>query len=145
LLKVVIDTNQFVSAVISRKGASAQLLKAWKNCLYTLVTSKKIIKEIKRVLEYPRIAKKYNLRKKDTDALINLIEHETAVLSDSLHLNVIKEDPRDNKFLACAVEAKANYIVSGDKHLLNLRRYKNISIVTVQEFLEIIKHQSSTR
>lgn len=107
-----------------------------------MVTSKKIIKEIKRVLEYPHIAKKYHLRKKDTDLLINLIEHEAAVLSDSLHFNVIKEDPGDNKFLACAVEARANYIVSGDKHLLNLRHYRNISIVTVREFLEIIKHQS---
>ncbi|MEA2081386.1 MAG: putative toxin-antitoxin system toxin component, PIN family [Elusimicrobiota bacterium] len=145
MLKVVIDTNQFVSAVISRKGASAQLLKAWQNCLYTLVTSKKIIKEIKRVFEYPHIAKKYHLKKKDTTLLISLVEHEAAVLSDSLHLNVIKDDPDDNKFLACAVEANANYIVSGDKHLLNLRHYKNISVVTVRKFLEILKQQSSSR
>ncbi|MDO9513566.1 MAG: putative toxin-antitoxin system toxin component, PIN family [Elusimicrobiota bacterium] len=144
MLKVVLDTNQFVSAVISLKGASAQILKAWKNCLYTLITSKGIIKEIKRVLEYPHITKKYHLEKEDIESLINLIGQEAVVLSDSIQLDVIKDDPSDNKFLACAVEAQANYIVSGDKHLLSLRHYKNISIVTVQEFLEIIKQQSST-
>lgn len=136
MLKVILDTNQFVSALISKKGAPAKLLQAWKNRSFILITSQDIIEEIQHVLQYPHITKKYHLKKEYIESLINLIEHEAVVLSDSIPLNVIKEDPSDNKFLACAIESEADYIISGDKHLLNLCEYKNIPIITVQNFLE---------
>ena len=110
--------------------------------IVTLNTSKEIIKEIRHSLEYPHITKKYHFKKEDVESLIDLIEHEAVVASDSIRLNLIKEDPSDNKILACAIEAQANYIVSGDKHLLKLQQYKNILIVTTQKFLEIIKANS---
>ncbi len=73
MLKVVLDTNQFVSAIITKKGASAQVLQAWREHAYILITSEEIIKEIKEVLQYPRIAKKYHLQKEDIDPLVRLI------------------------------------------------------------------------
>jgi len=103
--------------------------------------SKDILQEVRRVLQYPNITKKYCLQEEDINALINLIEHEALVLSDTINIDVIKEDPDDNKILACAVEAEADYIISGDKHLLNLRQYKDIAIITVNEFLKIINKQ----
>ena len=54
-------------------------------------------------------------------------------------INVIKEDPTDNKFLECAVESHADYIVSGDKHLKRLKEFKKIKIVTVNKFLDILR------
>ena len=136
MLRVVLDTNQFVSSVIIKKGPPAQLLQAWKNHTYILITSRQIIEEIKKALHYPRIVKKYHLHEREIEALINLIEHEAIILPAPSKIHVIKEDPDDNKILACALEAKAQYIVSGDKHLLKLGRYKNISIVTAREFLK---------
>lgn len=142
MFKVVIDTNQFVSSVIIKQGPSAQLLQAWREHYYILIISKGILEEIKRALEYPHIIKKYPLNKQDIEAFIRLIEHEAIILADSIQLDVIKDDPSDNKVLACALEVVADYIVSGDKHLLNLHQYENIPIVTVQEFLKIIGYKT---
>ena len=142
MFKVVIDTNQFVSSIITKKGPSAKLLQAWRNHYFILILSKKILEEIKRILHYPHIIKKYNLQEQDIESLINLIEHEAIILSDSIEINIINDDPEDNKFLACGLEAEADYIISGDKHLLNLRYYEKIQIVTVREFLKIIEYKT---
>jgi len=53
-------------------------------------------------------------------------------------INVVLEDPEDNRILECAVEAKANYIISGDSHLLNLRKYLSVQVLNTAEFLDII-------
>jgi len=137
MLKVVIDTNQFVSALISKQGLPAQLLDSWKQQRFVLVTSPEIIAEIQRVLEYPQISKKYKLSKSDVQSLLNLIEHEAVVIPKPPAVHIIKDDPDDDKFLACALAAQAEYIVSGDQHLLSLGSYKSISIVTVKQFLLI--------
>lgn len=52
---------------------------------------------------------------------------------------IVKDDPTDDKYVVCAIEGDADFIISGDKHLLNLGSYKNIRILTVREFLEILK------
>jgi putative PIN family toxin of toxin-antitoxin system len=135
MLKAVIDTNQFVSALISKQGPSALLMDRWRQQKFILVTSPEIITEIKRVLEYPHIVKKYKLSKSDIQSLLILVEHEAVVIPKPPIVHIIKDDPDDDKFLACAMAAKAEYIVSGDQHLLNLGSYMSISIVTVRDFL----------
>ena len=137
MLKIVIDTNQFVSSLISKQGKSARLVDLWKQQYFILVTSLEIIAEIKKVLEYPHITQKYKLNKADIQSLLILIEHEAVIVPNVPVVNVIKDDPDDNKFLACALAAKAEYIVSGDQHLLSLGRYGSILIVTVKDFLLI--------
>ena len=137
MLKAVIDTNQFVSSLISKQGPSAQLIDRWRQQKFILVTSPEIIAEIQRVLEYPHISKKYKLSKSDVQSLLTLIAHEAVVIPKLPAVHVIKDDPDDDKFLACAFAARAEYIVSGDQHLLSLGSYKSISIVTVKEFLLI--------
>ena len=137
MLKVVIDTNQFVSSLISKQGKPAQLVDLWRQQHFILVTSPEIIAEIKKVLEYPHITQKYKLNKADIQSLLVLIEHEAVTVPNSPVINVIKDDPDDNKFLACALAAQAEYIVTGDQHLLSLGRYGSILIVTVKDFLLI--------
>ena len=142
MFKVVIDTNQFVCSIITKKGPSAQLLQAWQKNYFILILSKSIIEEIKRVLHYPHIKKKYNLKEQDIESLINLIEREAVILSDSIKIKVINDDPDDNKFLACALEAEEDYIILGDKHLLNLHQHKDTQIITVRKFLRIIEFRT---
>ena len=137
MLKAVIDTNQFVSSLISKQGPSAQLIDRWREQRFILVTSPEIIAEIQRVLEYPYISKKYKFSKSDVQSLLTLIAHEAVVIPKLPAVHVIKDDPDDDKFLACALAARAEYIVSGDQHLLSLGSYKSISIITVKEFLLI--------
>ena len=138
MLKAVIDTNQFVSAMISAHGPSAQLLEAWRRHQFILITAEEIIQEVHKVLHYPRISRKYHLTSQDIDVFISLLEHEAIVLRHLPKLKVIKEDPDDDKILACAVCAEADYIISGDSHLLDLQSFQNISIVKVRDFLKFI-------
>ena len=137
MLKAVVDTNQFVSGLISRHGPPAQLIDLWRRHEFILITAEEIIREVRRVLRYPRIARKYHLNAWDIDGFIHILEHDAIVLRHLPKLNVIKEDPDDDNILACALSAEADYIVSGDSHLLDLRAFNNIPIVTVREFLKL--------
>jgi putative PIN family toxin of toxin-antitoxin system len=137
MLKVVIDTNQFVSSLISKHGKPAQLVDLWRQQHFILVSSPEIIAGIKKVLEYPHISRKYKLKKADIQSLLVLIEHEAVIVPKLPAVNVIEDDPDDNKFFACALAAQAEYIVTGDQHLLSLGRYGSILIVTVKDFLLI--------
>lgn len=138
VLRVVLDTNQFVSSVISAHGASAQVLQAWRDHAYLLVISRTIRRDIERVLAYPKLRTKYRLDPKDISALMELIEREAIVVAHPPPLSVITDDPDDNDVLAAAVAAGADYIVSGDHHLLDLRRYRDIAIVTARELLTLL-------
>ncbi len=139
VLKVVIDTNNFVSSLINKRGLSAQLIDFWRHGYYTLVISDEILEEIQRVLTYPKIFKKYNLCKTDIKQFIYTLTEEATILPVASQVNIVKEDPDDNKFLACAIDAQADYIISGDQHLLKLKKYQSIPILTVREFLELLK------
>lgn len=138
MLKVVLDTNQFVSSLLSTRGAPAQVLQLWRERVYLLVISRAIQEEIERVLSYPRIRTKYRLESHTITALMDLIEQEAVVVSKPPVLHVITADPDDNEVLATAVAAGAEYIVSGDQHLLALRRYQGVTIVTAREFLQTV-------
>lgn len=141
MLKVVLDTNQFVSSLLSARGASAQVLQMWRERVYLLVVSRAIQQEIERVLSYPTIRTKYRLASQDVTALMDLIEREAVIVSDPPALHVITADPDDNEVLAAAVAADADYSVSGDQHLLALRHYRSVMIVTAREFLQTVLHR----
>lgn len=138
MFKVVVDTNQFISSLISKKGASARLIDAWQQYRFRLIISRDIFDEIKRVLHYPRISKACKLSPSEMDVFIALIRKRAVILMDVPTVNVIKDDPDDNAVLACAILAKADYIVSGDEHLLALREYQGIQILSVRDFLKLL-------
>jgi uncharacterized protein len=136
VLKAVIDTNQFVCGMINAQGPSAQMLDLWRRQEFILITSDEILREIHKVMHYPKIMRKYGLTEEEIDELLHTVEHYAIVLGHLPKLKFIREDPDDDKFLACAVAAEVDYIVSGDVHLLSLRSFQNIPIVTVREFLK---------
>ena len=138
MLRVVADTNQFVSGLINDHGPSASLLRAWRQHKFVLIISDDIIEEVRRVLNYPRIARKYKLEDAHIDSFLSLLEHEAVILRHLPKLKVIKEDPDDDKFLSCAVQGKADYIISGDSHLLELKSYQKIPIITVSNFMQLL-------
>ncbi|MBW1699677.1 MAG: putative toxin-antitoxin system toxin component, PIN family [Deltaproteobacteria bacterium] len=142
MLKVVLDTNIFVSSLLSRSGRPATIIDAWHTGRYLLVTSPSVISEIHRVLKSPRIRKKYGLTRDQVENLIFLLENYALVvpgLTDTQ--GAVAEDPTDEMFLSAALDAKADFIVSGDHHLLDLCEYKGISILTVEQFTELLQNQ----
>lgn len=142
MLKVVLDTNIFVSSLLSKAGRPAMVIDAWRAGRYLLVTSPPIISEIKRVLEAPSIRKKYGLSRDRIERLILLLEKDGIVVPGlSGVARVIPEDPTDEMFLSAALDAQADLIISGDRHLLDLGEYKGIPVVTARQFLKLLEKQ----
>jgi hypothetical protein len=138
MLKVVLDANIVVSAILTTKGYPSQIVDLVIQNKLKLVISHKILKEIQKVLLYPKLR---NLHQKDKDWInlfIATIKQEAVITKDNLKVNVIKNDPSDNIYLACAIEGKADCIISGDKHLTSIKKIKNIPILKAADFIEKI-------
>ncbi|MFC1849584.1 putative toxin-antitoxin system toxin component, PIN family [candidate division CSSED10-310 bacterium] len=76
-----------------------------------------------------------------TSFIIAELESLAQIVEPQVAINCIIEDPDDNRILECAVEATADYIISGDEHLLKIRQIEHISIVNPSDFLTILKKQ----
>ncbi len=134
-IKVVIDTNIFVSAHITPGKVIQKIIDEWVEGKFTLVISKLILEEIIEVFR----SKEIDLEK--IRKLLNLISQKAVLVEPKTKIDVVKDDPEDNKFLECAVKGNAEYIVSGDKHLLLLKQFKNIQIIEPKKFTELLsKH-----
>ena len=141
MLKAVIDTNIIISGTISPSGAPYEILEAWRNRKFMLVTSGPILKEVERVFNYPRIKSLNNLKEKEIKEIISAIKEYSIVTIGKSKIDEITADPDDNMFLACALEAEADFIVSGDKHLLNLKTFQDIPIMKARRFIETLKQR----
>ena len=138
-LRAVIDTNLFVSGLFARDSVSARLQDLWINQDFELVTSIEIIKEISRVLNYPRIKERFKPTEENIRRFYRLLFRKAIISKDIYQTDKIADDPTDNKFLACALEKKADYIVSRDSHLRILKHYHGIQIVDATTFIEKVK------
>lgn len=133
--RAVLDTNVVVSALLF-SGELSSLHALWKKKAFTIAASREIIEEYVRVLAYP----KFKLTEKEIKILV---QEELLPYIEPVTVNEgakgISEDPDDDKFLACASAAKADFIVSGDAHLLNLKKYKGCPILTAERFLKKLR------
>lgn len=134
--KVVVDTNVFVSAAIL-KGTTTALMECWRNNQFILLFSVDIFDEYFEVIARPKFAQE----ERDIRELAELLTEKGVAVESQIRLNVIKDDPDDNKFLECAVAGEADFIVSGDQHLLALKEYKGIKILKIAEFLQEIEEK----
>ena len=103
------------------------------------MTSIEIMKEVSRVLYYPRIQQRFKPKEETLRRFFRLVFRKAIITKDIYQTDRITDDPADNKFLACAMEAKADFIVSRDPHLRNLKRFQGIEIVDVRTFVERVK------
>ena len=137
-MRVVLDTNVIVSGVISEHGAPRQIIRAWQDKRFTLLTSTLAIAEVTRVLHYPRLQETYRLAKKDILLVRDTLLSDALVL-EGLYQVTRSRDPDDDIFLACALEGHADYLVSGAPHLLEIKYYHGVQIVTPRQLVEILK------
>ena len=137
-LKVVLDTNVLVSGLISNQGPPRQIVDAWLEGRFTLVTSLYLVEELAHVLTYPRIAERIRLDEPEVDTILAALLSEAEMAPGELELPGVTRDPKDDPVVACAVEGDAGYIVSGDQDLLVLGEYEGIEVVTPRRFVEIV-------
>ena len=136
MLKIVADTNVLVSSLI-RRGKPHQFILKIDGVKVRLISSKELINELISVLAEERIAKYFDQR--EAEAFIRYITRRTTMVKIKSKFKVVKEDPADDVVLNTAYSGKAKYIVSGNKHLLTLKEFKGIKIVTVDEMLKLLK------
>jgi len=143
MLRAVPDVNIYISGIINRDGHANQIL--MRAAEFILCSSEPILRDLERVLHYDRVQKKARLNETKILAYLSAV-HATHVFTPGwLAVSIVHDDPDDDKVIACALEADADYIISGDPHLLNLKHYRNIQIVTPKAFLGILDQEKASK
>jgi putative PIN family toxin of toxin-antitoxin system len=138
--KVVLDTTILVSAFLSKAGVSRQLLHEAQAGAFQICLAEEILAETKRVLlEYPRIRKRYDYPDEAVIEYVNLLQVLSQMVTSLPKIKVVTRDPNDDMVIACALKAKAQYIVSRDKDLLELEDYQQIIIISPEAFMQILR------
>ena len=140
-MKAVLDVGQYVSATIQAKGHPAQILSAWRERQFELVTSQPILDDLRRVLSYPRVRKYHKFSDEEIAVFVDSFAMAAQLTPAQLEITAVAEDPTDDKILACAVEGQADYVVSSDEHLTSLGSVSGIPIVRPSRFLELLRQE----
>ncbi|MDI6892742.1 MAG: putative toxin-antitoxin system toxin component, PIN family [Actinomycetota bacterium] len=137
-MKAVLDTNVIISGLINSEGAPARVVDLWVNGSIRIATSLALIQKILDVIARPKFKPLGTLNER-CDLIKKLLER-AEIVNPPQRLKIISEDDADNRILECALAYSADYIISGDSHLLNLGDYKGIEILSPDEFLSL-KHK----
>ena len=134
-MRLVVDTNILISALLVEASLSAHLIVLWRQGLFDLLTSAEQLDELMRVTRYPKI------RERLTPALAGRLINELrniAVLLKNLPTVTVCQDPHDDYLLAMAAAGAADFLVTGDKRdLLGLKLHEGTKIVSVRDFLTL--------
>ena len=131
-MKVTIDTNFLISATQWDYSVAHKLLKKFILSDVIIFTTQDILDETSEVLE-----RDFEYNKNEAKNIIEKILLFTSLIEPKQKVDVIKEDPDDNKVIECAIESSSEYIITYDRHLLKLKEYKGIKIITPEEFNKI--------
>lgn len=140
MIRVTADTNILISGMIFPRGKPFQLLELAREGKISLTVSEAILDEMADVL-----ARKFDFPQEAVKEARRRIQAMARTVMPAVQLDVVKEDPPDDRVLECAVSSGADYIVTGDKDLLRLGHYDAIAIVSVADFLRKAPVRSSER
>ncbi len=135
-MRIVADTNLLISSIFWN-GKPYYIVQLALNNSIEIITSSYILNETRRVLR-----NEFNLSEQEIDDIINCILRYATVIEPTEQVDVIKRDPADNHIIACALAAKADYVVTRDKDILDLHKYVMIRMITPEDFLEIVTPRS---
>ena len=136
-MKVVIDTNVFVSGIFW-KGISNRIIIAWRARKFDLVNSLMNVEELIKILKFFKI----DMSDEHIKEWVNLIVENSIIVDVAGKIKIVKDDPTDDKFIETALNGNADYIISQDRHLLDIKEFEGIKIVTPKEFLRILKTEN---
>ena len=128
-MKIVLDTNIFISGIFWR-GSSNKVILNWKEGKFALIASLGTISEITKVL------KDFKIRLPDEmiREWIDLIVRNSIIVEPKEKISIVKDDPKDNIFIETAVAGNADYIITQDNHLLKLKEFRRVKVITPEEF-----------
>ena len=136
-MRVVLDTNVLISGLLIPGGPPGKIVDLWTENKITVIVSQALIEEFFDVLLRPKFKRAGTVIERQ-DLLMGLLEMENSVfVFPGVRLHVVEEDPADNHVLECALEGKVQYVISGDTHLLALKEFQGIPIVSPAEFITV--------
>ncbi|MDP4012447.1 MAG: putative toxin-antitoxin system toxin component, PIN family [Candidatus Nanoarchaeia archaeon] len=134
-MRVVLDTNVFISGIFWDGNYCSQIIDAWRAGKIMLVSSLEIIEEFLETLRDFKIEMPEEIIREWQNTIIE----NSVIVVPTEKLDIVKNDPKDNKFFEAAVAGKAQYIVSQDKkHVLNIPEFKGIKTIHPEKFLKLI-------
>ena len=128
-MRAVLDTNIFISAVLG--GRLGIIIDEWKAGKFKLIVTDGIAREYLDVINRP----KFNIPQAEIIAVSDYLLQLGEFVTPAEEIHIIVADPTDNKFLEAATAGQVNFIVSGDNHLLELKSFREIPIITAKEFI----------
>lgn len=141
-MRITLDTNVLVSAFISKQGRPAAILDiALTFSEMELVLSEPILEEFRDVLSRPEVKERFNYSAKDIAEFVNAIRNVSTMIRPVSGFKVVPEDPKDDIIVDTAYDGKAEYIVSGDRHLQKLKRFRGMRIVNPRSMLNLIRRR----
>lgn len=138
-MRVVIDTNVIVSRFLSPTGAPAQIIAAWQEKAFDLVVSEPILAEYQRALTYDPIRERHGFTNDEIATVVEEFGRFSLVVVAEATADRPGRDRDDDKFLDCGVAGDAQFIVSGDRHLLSIQEYRGVRIVRPAVFLALLR------
>ena len=136
-MRVVFDTNIYISAFIIQGSQGEQAFLLARRRRFELYTSVAILTETARTLR-----EKFDQDEEDVREALRMISRVARVLKPKVKVALL-EDAADNRILECALEAQADAIVTGDRHLLKLRKFNDIPIVRLADFLRMFPEEQT--
>lgn len=138
-MRVVLDTNVIVSGLLWQ-GTPGEIFTLARENQITICTSSEIVEELSEILQRPKFKTKLARTKRSIAEIVaGFLEFAEQHLTTRFPFSQVLADPSDDMFLACAVAVGAAFIVSGDTHLLRLKTFQGVSIVSPNEFLRQFK------
>lgn len=137
-MKITIDTNILISATFW-EGEAYRIIQLIEQKKIQCFISKEILKEYNKVLHSDEIIEKIEEKHLTIKSITIKVIEMCGLVEPRRKINIVKDDPDDNKIIECAVEANVDYIVTYDeKHLLKIREFEGIKIISPTEFLRIL-------
>jgi putative PIN family toxin of toxin-antitoxin system len=144
VLRAVLDANVVVSALIRPDGVPGRVLVLGiRGERLRLVLSPSILAEIRRTLTYPKVRHLITLTDEELDVWVDALALVADVVPDDRDLRVVAADPDDDKYVAAAIEGRASYVVSGDRHLLEVGSFQDVRMISPRAFLDLLESGAS--
>jgi putative PIN family toxin of toxin-antitoxin system len=141
-MKVVLDTHVLVSAFLSPSGVPARILKYFEQEAFELLLSEEILMEYKAALRYDQVKKAHKLADVQIAGVLEDLRAPSKLIRPTVSVSVVASDPDDNMLFACALAGGAQFVISGDTHVLAVKHYQEIQVLSPKLFLIVLEQKA---
>ncbi len=142
MIRAVLDSNVLIAAIINVKSSVTQeIYQKFLGLRFTLIISPEVLEEVEDLINRARVVKRHQLTGNERKVIISEIALLAYIVPGTTQVDIVR-DPDDNKIIAAGIEGRADYIISRDKDLLDLKSYQEIKIITPEKFMEILRAEN---